>query len=523
MKKKKKKSSEKKTAEEHNPAAHTPQNIERSITYVLLSGCLLFVLWVIWSVEISPLQDLPDHAGRAEIIRSYLFDSFLQKHFRPVIFPLPYFLPDIWLALLLSVFSVQAAVKLFATFACLAVLGGAYYFIRNVCGNRLFLLFLPFVILFSKVYAKGNLNFLYGLGLLYFMTGYWWPRRRNCPRNTILILNGLGFLLYLTHFVDLFAWVFITGISLLWEWKNTRKIPLKNSTILVTPLIMMTAYFLWDGAGAGNAPLKLSDIFALKNIGTKPGNIKEMFTFTAASDWLVFLPGGLFFAGTVFLCLRDRLNTSKEIKEKALIFFGLLFWVLISPYHLPDLIRVYERFFLVFLVWSLCLTEWPETLRRKIKYIWMAVMILTLFVWGNRFQKFGKYTENFTIPYYQALKSIPENSLVYPLKYGRTYLGTIGTLVHFDKYGAAEKRIIFPNQFITKFICIRYRNKMPVPPEGQVPIITREMLNFYDYFIVYGSNPMIADLVKHGFLSRHWGGSWLTVYKNMGKTIPAGQ
>lgn len=474
--------------------------------------CSLFSAWAIAGLFIPPLQDLPDHVARASLLRNSFAPS-IQQYFRFVAFPTPYMGSDYLMALLLWVFDVPLAAKLFSLGAAAAMIGGAAFFLRRVLPGRPELVLACFALLFSKVFAKGNLNFLYGLGLLFLILGFWWPRRNNLEQKHLVILGLFSFLLYVVHLVDLFAWVCILSLSILWMLKNREPGRWQNLVLLFVPAGLMGAYLLlWKGAGASDPPLRIADVFAMSNIWTKPANLREMFTLVSADDFYYFLPAAGAYLVSLYFSFRSK-NFSAGLPAAAL----LLFWVVISPYHLPGLIRVYERFFFVFIVWSLGMMQWSAQTPRIFRSIWILAMAFTCVTTAYRYQSFAAEVDPYMQEYYETLGAIPEGSLACPIKFGNPYVGSMGIFLHIDKYAVAQSRSVLPNMIQAKYMLFRYKQNLPLPP--QRPTITEEMAATYNYFIVFGKSAEIDARQASGELIPVKEGQWLALYRNAGRKV----
>ncbi len=492
------------------PKVHSKNSIpfENQIAHGAIVLCALFSVWAITGTYIPPLQDLPDHVARASLL-VHKSSPAIGGNFGFVHVPTPYMGSDFLLALLLTFLPVPLAAKVFALGAVAALVAGAAFFLRRTVPGRPELVLACFAILFSKVFAKGNLNFLYGMGVLFTILALWWPRRNSAlDRGQVLQLAVLSFVLYLVHLVDLFALVCVLFVTLALKWK--RREPLIGQTLLMlcVPAVFMGAYLvLWKGAGASDPPLRLADIFALSNVSTKPENLREMFTLVRPNDALFFAPAALAYLVSLYYSRR-----SPAFRAGIPVALFLLFWVLISPYHLPGLIRVYERFFLVLVVWGLGLLQWTDKTPRALRTAWIVAMSFTCISTACRFQEFGTEIDPLIQEYYEMLEKIPEGSLVCPVKFANPYMGSLGIFLHIDKYAVAASKAVLPNMIQAKYMLFRYKRELPMAP--QRPTVTPEMAATYDYFVVFGRSVELDQRTAQGEFTIVETKPWLQLLRN---------
>lgn len=494
--------SRKALASSRNAVIHSPvpaPGADRFLRFANLIGilfCSAIITSAVVAGKILILQDLPDHIGRAAILKDYFFSPFFQEYFRLTWFPPPYILPDVANALLLIFFDPATTTKIYALFSVFLMIAGFWFCIHRYAPGREEIALFPFTIVLTNVFIKGNLNFLLGIGLLFFLVGYWLPNRwKTSPRQELVIaIAGLG--LYGVHLVCLLVWYLFFFISFFWRYAHSETIAWKKLWPLIPSLILTVCFFMWDGSGAttnadelairGASSVTLSNIIAnIKTLGIFFGVNKDF-------SWFLFLPVLVLYSGlAIFSFIRSKFS------EEWLIFFILIAGFLIAPIELPNLVRPGERILFITFIWGLLLIQYPVSLHKTIRWIWIIVMCVSCAIQTFRFQAVEKSVEQSYFSYYNGLKTLPKNSVACPVKFR-----TVKLYQHIDKFLLAERQSVVPGIFMPKHIIVRYRKTLPIPPTP--PYISQEMLKTYRYFILFGASDQTRKFVSQGTFKIRW-------------------
>jgi hypothetical protein len=285
--------------------------------------CSAMIIFAVGARKILILQDLPDHIGRAAILKDYFFSPFFQEYFRLTWFPPPYVLPDFANAILLIFFDPATTTKIYALCSVFFMVAGVLFCIHRNSPEHEEIALFSFTIVLTNVFFKGNLNFLLGTGLLFFLVGYWWPNRlKTLPRQDLTIaIAGLG--LYGVHLVCLLTWYLIFSISFFWRHAHSETIEWKKIWPLVPSLILTVCFFMWDGSGsttnADELVIRGVSAVTLSNIVANIKMLRIFFGTTNNFDWFFFLPVLALYSGLViFSFIRSKFS------DKWLIFLFLL-------------------------------------------------------------------------------------------------------------------------------------------------------------------------------------------------------
>jgi hypothetical protein len=481
------------------------------IRIALVTGfalCSLLLIYAIGSRKILILQDLPDHIGRAAILKDYCLSPFFQEYFRLTLFPPPYILPDLINIVFLFFFNPAMTTKMFSLFSVFFLIAGTLYCIhRNSPGRQEIALF-AFPLALTNVFFKGNLNFLIGIGALLFLVGYWWPKRTQTSFKEDLLLALAGVVLYGVHLVCLAAWFLIFTVSFFWNYAHSSKTGLKAFWPLIPSLLLMIFFFLWDGSGAttnaDELTLRGASAFTPANIIT---NIKELRLFFGAFGgpaWIAYIP-----VIALYIVLMVSSFRRAKFTEEWLILSLLLAGFLIMPPELPNLVRPGERILLISLFWGIFAMRDHLYFQRSLRLTLIITVCIAFAVLTFRLYSIEKSLEPRYYSYYEGLKTVPINSVICPVKFY-----TDKPFEHIDKFIMATRQSIVPGIFIPKHIIIRNRKTLPTPPIP--PYITPEMLRTYRYFILFGKTKQIEELMSQGTFAMLWHNNEVAIVKNVG-------
>ena len=212
--------------------ALVPSRTRSNSTFLLLrlSGVLILaamLLAPIWSVEFPPLLDYPSHLARAFVL-SHLSDpqfSF-REFYRSDWGPYPYLGMDASLAVLVRIFPIETAGRVYLSLCVLALPCAAWFFLRQtqLDGEAAFLW--PVLIAYNVFFLEGFLNFDLSLAVGFFALGLWlrWLRKPETARwfATLVAFTAL----YFTHLLGFGICGLIVAVYLgisrrplrLWLW-----------------------------------------------------------------------------------------------------------------------------------------------------------------------------------------------------------------------------------------------------------------------------------------------------------------
>ncbi len=156
--------------------------------------------------------------------------------------PLPNLAEDLVVPALGHLIPLALAAKLFlvATFALLA--GGALLLGRAQSGEWRFWPLLAFLLLYSRIFLWGFLNYLFGLGLALCAAAFWllFEKRRPSERIALSLLFALA--IYFSHIAAFGVYaLLIFGIELAPAW---RELMAREASLLARRLLVAGAQFI---------------------------------------------------------------------------------------------------------------------------------------------------------------------------------------------------------------------------------------------------------------------------------------
>ncbi len=207
----------------------------------------------IWSSPYFPSQDGPSHVDNALILKDYAAEPLYQEYFRRRIEPLPNWLAQAALVLLLGVASPFLAEKILLTvYATLFPLALAYLNrAAQPAGGEIGLL-VGCLSTYHFLLYKGFYNFSFGVLFYLLVLGYGWKHQDRCDGRTAVVLNLLLMLTYFCHMVPLVLALATLGLlaAATAERKNLRRRAVFFSLYLLPAYLLPAWYLLRLGLSA---------------------------------------------------------------------------------------------------------------------------------------------------------------------------------------------------------------------------------------------------------------------------------
>lgn len=207
-------------------------------------------------VRLPPLVDYPNHLARMAVLSAsgpaIGLGTFYSVDWRP----LPNLAMDALVPLLVRMMPIEWAGKAFIvlTFALLA--GGTMLLHRVLFGRWSAWTLLAFLLLYSRVFIWGFLNFLFGVGLCLTSIAVWIFLRDRALALAIAISSAMALLLYLSH---LFALAGYALVIVAYEIGRLRSDDRKGGrtfirfAAIVPQFILPASLFLLTASGTGGS------------------------------------------------------------------------------------------------------------------------------------------------------------------------------------------------------------------------------------------------------------------------------
>ena len=304
-------------------------------------------LGLIWCFNFGATLDLPNHLARANILNNCLFSHSGSScdYFNVSFVPIPYFLSDCILSLILKIVPSSILSEKVALTLAILILSHAWTKLYYSVNNRFdcfWILGAPFLV--SNFLLTGFFAFVLSIAISLYALSYWWPRRDSLTPVTYLNISLLIILGYSTHlsalpfigFPIMAYYFFSIVIRQKLDFSNLFKAFLNCAPILGTFLILYITQQLLTSDTA-NSPLAFRSITKKIMALTFPfANFHKIY-----DSILVLVPYLL-----IFLVVIASKKYRTELTKSFWLFASLVFFMLfaISPVEAMGVYDVDVRF-----------------------------------------------------------------------------------------------------------------------------------------------------------------------------------
>lgn len=180
------------------------------------------VLFPVFSVNVPPLVDYPNHLARAHILSAWETTPALQQNYVPVRSLRPNMAMDIIVPALATFMSIYMAGKVYIAMTLLSLMGGVLT-LRKVLAGRVDLWpVLAFLLLYNWAFFWGFLNYLFTAGLALMAFGGWIVLRERSFWVRLPVFCCAAFVLYLGHLFGLLVYGLLVGGYEIWRLRERR-------------------------------------------------------------------------------------------------------------------------------------------------------------------------------------------------------------------------------------------------------------------------------------------------------------
>lgn len=234
-----------------------------SIYFVFLGLALL----PIWLNQYLPLQDYANHLARMHIINNIQIDPYLQKFYTVKFDIIPNLAMDFIIPVLSKVFPLEITGKIMVSLTIVTLTSGCLFLNYALFKQFSFVSFLSFLFVFNEAFIKGFINFVFGIGVVFWCIGIWILISERKPWVRILLFNLLCSILFFCH---LFAIGVYSIVVIVYEIANI--FPKKNIKQSILELIVVLTQFITPAILYLNSPTSSSKLkldFSLATIYKK--------------------------------------------------------------------------------------------------------------------------------------------------------------------------------------------------------------------------------------------------------------
>jgi hypothetical protein len=194
-----------------------------------------------------PFQDLPNHIARSYVMGELLWGTDFQQYFHiGTMFFDPYALGDLFLALLVRLFSPSTAGMIWVTLSFLSLPVGLWFYLQvrdDLNRPRGIVLLLSLYLATNWFFLSGFLNYSIGLGLVFFTLGYWEKALRAHKWKPYLAYSLLLYISYCFHFAAFFfLGIVVVTVAVIRFYSNRAKLQEMLGSFL--PLAILATLYL---------------------------------------------------------------------------------------------------------------------------------------------------------------------------------------------------------------------------------------------------------------------------------------
>ncbi len=208
------------------------KSYERWILLLLI----LITLIPVWTFRYFPSQDGPLHLYNAYVLKNYSAPHYsFSSYYKINSLLLPNVLADLLLLILVNIFPVLLAEKVFLSLYVLLFTWGIIYFLNSINKKDNLFIIAP-VFIYNLFLFFGFYNFLLSVPIFLFALGFWFRHSARAGPAGILLGNALAFVLYLSH---LYSWA-VYVVALLFIFLITEKFRgLLKSLLWIMPTLIL--------------------------------------------------------------------------------------------------------------------------------------------------------------------------------------------------------------------------------------------------------------------------------------------
>ena len=185
------------------------------LSFGIFAVLAMIALVPIMTVIVPPLGDFPNHLARMYILHDGGQSRYLAEYYRIEWSILPNLAMDVIVPSLLSVLSIWTAGKLFLVLTLGLDITGVIALHRAMFGRLTPWPLLGFLLLYNQVVLVGFVNFLFGVGLAFWVAAFWAGLRRHRPFLAVAVTMLLASLVFFAHIEALlFLGILLLGIEL---------------------------------------------------------------------------------------------------------------------------------------------------------------------------------------------------------------------------------------------------------------------------------------------------------------------
>ncbi|MBW1971497.1 MAG: hypothetical protein JRI44_01475 [Deltaproteobacteria bacterium] len=475
------------------------------ITIAIGSALFIFPTFLFY---FPPFQDFPLHAALSKIAWEYNSNTFFQENFTRYGW-INFFSFFRFITGVLAQFTGYiVATKIYISFYFILLPLGLALWLRSL-GKNSWLSLTAFIVIINPMLLWGFLTYCEGISLWLIAMGLFCYAERKWSFHWELILSFLSILIFLTHALVFFIWVFF-----LFFWLITGSKPLynlKRLRILIPSIILLLIWgisnFFYGKAYYSNVFLKKLHLVQnplIIKLSSIPQNLFIVFRYTEIGDILFIF---FLFILLIIIYFSNSQNLKLSIRLIVTTFFLLIFYFLLFPVHINRIYWIYPRLVLPALI---TLILWPEGIKKRIFNI--AVIIISIISIANGVLYF-KGLQDFQkelSPFKEIIHKIPKGKRLCTLIFKpQSKVFAKLPYLHFGAYnilfnGGTTSRMFVGTGITWKNPLLdKLGSKFEAAPKS---FRWKKHAKYFDYFLIRGKVPDEIKNSKAILVSQ--GGKW---------------
>ncbi|MBI3784920.1 MAG: hypothetical protein HY270_16125 [Deltaproteobacteria bacterium] len=439
----------------------------------------------VWNVGVLPLQDLPNHLLKVDLLRRYLAgDVSTRSLYALNLTPFSNWTCYVILGALAQLCPLQTAAKVFVSLYLMALPATAYVWLRRIHPSNAALALATPILGHNLFLSKGNLNFCLALALYLACLACFETR----GRRTGAAFSILATILYFTHGVVFLALAGVIVLRLLLPF-DLRLAP--RAFGLVPGLLCMGATILIPGGEALSLQWRAPELYLVGDA--------TLWLFASKEALLPALLWSVVMAGCIALSIFGWIASGSRrwiVRRGLWLLVALLLGLayLLAPADLADWSHLQERFIPLAILTALGGARLPRSASLRIAAV---AMLAFATAWSLRITM-NNYRDGEAdlVAYAAALDRLEPDAAILPLYFGDATQQTRPTLhawaYHIQRRGGWAPYLQHAQHLRTARLLypIVYRTAPWTPRETNAEVnspLAQRAAGCYDYVVMWGA------------------------------------
>ncbi len=199
----------------------------------------------VWLYRFIPSHDYPGWLLQAQILKEYNNPNFDFNRFYEVIsVPVPHMASVSIIYLLSFIFPIEFAGKMFLSLYLILFPLSIIYLLRSTQRRSTDLELIGFVFAYNWFFFHGNIDYLFGLALLFLTLGFLWKYLPHFSTKYAFIFGLLSISVYLTHLVAYLVLLLVFAIILIFRFRDVQLSHFRPLVAILPSCILLFVYLI---------------------------------------------------------------------------------------------------------------------------------------------------------------------------------------------------------------------------------------------------------------------------------------